>query len=82
MRARTDTEGFGPLKLVLGSILATCTNRQVCLQHRPQSSTLTRVIAGSRRRREQDRRSHLTCRPVGQVFPFAPKERGGSQAPR
>ena len=79
--AKEAAEGFGPLKVVLGSIPALYANLEVRLRPPAQSSSLTNASAGNHRRWKKNRRPALTYGRIGGTFCHAPRRRARAEAP-
>ena len=79
--AKSNTEKFGPLKVVLEKICALFADRTVRLQSPAQSSPLTR-FPGIRCRREQGCNPPLTHSRIGGLFRFASEWCSGAETPK
>ena len=78
--AKSDTERFGPLKVILGGIPVLYANHEVRLNPHSTSS-FTNEFPGNRRCEQQDRKPPLSCSHIGRTFKFTPKRCGRSEAP-
>ena len=79
--AKGTTEGFGTLKVVLGSIPALYANFEVRLRPPAQHTSLTNASAGSHRRWKQNRRPPLAYGRIRGTFCNASRRRGRAEAP-
>ena len=79
--AKEAMEGFGPLKVVLGSIPALYANLEVSLRPPTQSPSLTNASAGNHHHRKQNRRPPLTYGRIRGTFCHASRRRGRAEAP-
>ena len=75
------TEGFGTLKVVLGSIPALYANFEVRLRPLAQSSSLTNASAGNRHHWKQNRRPPLTNGCIGGTVCNTSRRRARTEAP-
>ena len=78
--AKSNTEKFGPLKVVLEKILALFADRTVRLQTPAQSSPLTQ-FSGSRCCGKQDYNPPLIRSHIGGLFRFASEWCGRAKTP-
>ena len=76
-----NTEKFGPLKVVLGSILALHANREVRLKLSTKASPLTNTLVDDHRYERQNQKPPLACGFFGRTFQFTSERRGRSEAP-
>ena len=77
-----NTEKFGPLKVVLGSIPPLYANHEVRLKISAQASPLTNTLAEDYRCEQQDQKPSLTCNFFGRMFQFTSHRRDRSEAPQ
>ena len=78
--SKGTTEGFGTLKVVLGSIPALYANFQVRLRPPAQNTSLTGASAGNDHRWKQNRKSSFRCGRTGGTFCHASRRRARTEA--
>ena len=79
--AKGTTEGFGTLKVILGSIPALYANFEVRLRPPAQHNSLTNAFAGNHRRWKQNRRPSLAYSRIRGTFCNASRRCGRAEAP-
>ena len=78
----SNTETFGPLKVVLGRIPPLYSNHEVRLEISAQASPLMNTLAEYYRCEQQDQKPPLACGFFGRMLQFTSHRRDGSETPQ
>ena len=79
---KSNTEKFGPLKVVLGRIPPLYANHEVRLKLSARASPLTNTLAEGYRYEQQDQKPPLACNFFGRMLQFTSHRRDRSEAPQ